>query len=88
MLTYTNHLQEHKERSPKIDVDMWNAAERGDADMVRNLLQQGADPNHKAGVTGHLPVLHVSIFVVELHIFDAFSLNYVSLMFLSQITYL
>lgn len=52
-------MQEHRNRSRAIDVDMWNAAYGGDVEAVKEHLKNGADPNHKAGITGHLPVLSV-----------------------------
>ena len=39
---------------------LWDAVVKGDEIEVEQWLLQGADPNHRAGATQQMPVLHVA----------------------------
>ena len=54
---------EHEQRSSPIDVEMWRSIRDSEVDapeVTAELLRRGADPNHHAGITGHMPLLHLA----------------------------
>lgn len=61
-----NETEVHEKTAAKVDFDLWNLLEEEEAegdpgyDRVMEFLKAGADPNHRAGISGKLPVLHLA----------------------------